>query len=121
MQNGEPRAARYVTVWEFQVRPGSEQAFERSYGSDGEWVQLFRKARGYVRTDLYRDLKDRQRYVTIDLWESEAAYLNFREQYVREYGAIDQRCQEMTAKETALGAYEIVQAIRLDRDTGTDT
>ena len=32
----------FVVLWEFEVKPGREERFERVYGADGEWAQLFR-------------------------------------------------------------------------------
>ena len=68
----------YVYVWEFKVRPGCEAEFERNYGPDGSWVELFRAAHGYLDTILLRDLGRGRRYLTIDRWESEDAYRSFR-------------------------------------------
>ncbi len=36
----------HIIVWEFRAKPGYESAFERVYGSEGEWAQLSRGARG---------------------------------------------------------------------------
>ena len=29
----------FLTLWEFEVKPGSEELFEKAYGAEGEWVQ----------------------------------------------------------------------------------
>ena len=108
----------FVILWEFQVRPGFEPVFERVYSPKGDWAQLFSKAEGYFRTELNRDVKNRGRYLTMDVWESERAYLKFHETYANEYRAVDQRCEELTQKETALGTFETVTA---DFVTGTET
>lgn len=102
--------ASYVTLWEFHVRPGLQPEFERIYGSHGDWVQLFRTAKGYMRTELYRDLHNPHRYITMDFWESESAYRHFREQHADEYRAIDQRCEELTEKERALGSFQMLRS-----------
>ena len=105
--SGMEKPALYLAIWEFYVRRGSEAAFERVYGPEGEWVKLFRKAAGFVRTELNRDQKNRQRYLTLDYWESEEAYARFREQHLAEYQAIDERCEEMTEAENALGTFRV--------------
>lgn len=109
---------RYVTVWEFHVRPSREQEFERVYGPEGEWVQLFRQGQGYIRTQFYRDAGNRQRYLTLDIWASEPAYRKFRDEHAEEYRAIDQRCQELTEKETCLGAFQMITS---ESDSETET
>ena len=42
----------YSYVWEFEVRPGCEAEFERHYGPDGSWVELFRAAHAVEFTAL---------------------------------------------------------------------
>jgi hypothetical protein len=56
-------------------------------------------------TELNRDLKDSGRYLTFDFWTSESAYQSFREGHRAEYQALDDRCAELTERETALGAF----------------
>jgi len=31
----------FLVLWEFEVKPGSEQRFERVYGPGGDWDSLF--------------------------------------------------------------------------------
>ena len=99
---------QYLTVWEFQVRPGSELEFERIYGPSGDWVKLFQTADGYIGTDLHRDLKVEGRYLTLDLWQSRQAYLDFRRTYAQQYAELDQRCEGLTERESAIGEFERV-------------
>jgi hypothetical protein len=32
----------FVALWEYEVKPGEEERFEKAYGPDGDWVRLFR-------------------------------------------------------------------------------
>ena len=98
----------YVYIWDFDVRPGKEVEFELEYGPDGAWVRLFRAADGYRDTLLLRDAHHPGRYLTIDRWESEAAYQAFRSAHASEYAAIDARCEGLTVAERALGHYTSV-------------
>jgi heme-degrading monooxygenase HmoA len=95
----------FACIWEFEVRPGAEDAFVTLYNEKGSWVQLFRKAPGYVRTDLYRDRKRPTRFVTVDHWESEAAFRMFRERYAKEFDALDRTGAQLTVRETPLGEF----------------
>lgn len=98
----------YVALWEFEVKPGAEAAFEAAYGSDGTWVRLFRRGRGFVETRLLRDEARSNRYLTVDIWESEEAYRLFREDFAADYAVVDQACEELTAEERLLGGYRAV-------------
>lgn len=101
---------QYLVVWEFQVRAGSEAQFEAIYGPSGDWVRLFSKADGFIRTELNQDLNNPRRYLTFDYWTSKAAYESFRQQSREAYSAIDHRCEGLTEKETALGTFESVRS-----------
>jgi heme-degrading monooxygenase HmoA len=62
-------------------------AFERVYGADGEWAAFFRQGRGYVGTELLRDVEQPGRYLVVDRWESRDTYNDFvaahRDEYMR--------------------------------------
>jgi heme-degrading monooxygenase HmoA len=93
-------------AWEFEVAPEHQAAFVRAYGPDGDWVRLFRRAPGYVRTELLRDLARPARFVTLDHWESPEAFAAFRARYAAEFEAIDARCQALTLSEREIGRFE---------------
>ena len=92
----------FVTLWEFEVKSGSEELFERTYAADGEWARLFRRDAGYRGTRLLRDVGGERVYVTMDSWESRAAYEEFREKFAAEYERLDAKCEGMTTRERNL-------------------
>jgi heme-degrading monooxygenase HmoA len=96
----------FVTLWEFEVKPGSEELFERTYGPDGAWGKLFRRDARYLGTRLLRDVDAARAYVTMDSWRSRAAYGEFRERFAKEYGELDRECEGMTIREKHLGEYQ---------------
>jgi heme-degrading monooxygenase HmoA len=96
----------YLAVWEYLVEPDRVEDFERLYGPDGEWVQLFRRARGFIRTELLRDRGDGRRFLTLDHWESRARWEAFRADFAAEFDALDARGAALTARETRLGEFE---------------
>jgi heme-degrading monooxygenase HmoA len=72
-------------VFSYEVSDAAE--FERVYGAEGEWAAFFRRGRGYVGTELLRDVEHPGRYLVIDRWESAKAYDAFvaehRDEYMR--------------------------------------
>jgi len=56
----------FVVLWEFEVKPEFERHFERVYGSDGTWAQLFRTDRNFQKTVLVQDLSRPHMYLTLD-------------------------------------------------------
>jgi len=95
-------------VWEFHVAPGKEEEFEQHYGPQGTWVQLFRKAKEFVRTDLLRDPEIRGRYLTVDCWTTLGAYDAFKQNFAAEYKTIDAQMEALTQGETKVGVFETV-------------
>lgn len=95
-------------LWEFRVISGKEREFERHYGPEGTWVQLFRKSHAYLGTDLLRDQETEGRYLTIDRWSDTKAYDVFREEFAVEYKRIDAQTESLTQSETKLGIFEAV-------------
>jgi heme-degrading monooxygenase HmoA len=98
----------YVIIWKFTVKPGLEDDFEKVYGPDGVWAQYFRRGHGYIETELLRGASAPGNYVTIDRWDSQAAYESFRTRFAAGYSAIDQECEVLTESESELGTYELV-------------
>lgn len=93
----------FSTVWRFSVRRELIAEFERHYGPEGTWVQLFTTAPGYIDTALYRDTARDGEYVTIDRWVDEQAFRAFRESHGSQYEQLDRELAPLTAKETHVG------------------
>ncbi len=97
--------SRFVYIWEYRVQPSSEATFREFYGPDGAWVQLFRRAEGYIGTELYGDRSQRDRFVTVDQWESEEAFRSFRTRFAGEFEQLDEQCEALTESEMPLGNF----------------
>jgi heme-degrading monooxygenase HmoA len=70
-------------VFSYEVRETGE--FERVYGPDGDWAQFFKQGRGYIGTELLRDVESPSRFLVIDRWESADAYNAFTAERRDEY------------------------------------
>jgi heme-degrading monooxygenase HmoA len=97
----------YWVVWSFDVKVEQVKAFERFYGPNGEWEQLFRRAPGYVDTELRRETDRRGHYLTIDRWQTRADYERFKEAFSTQYEMLDVRCARMTEAENKVGDFEM--------------
>jgi heme-degrading monooxygenase HmoA len=101
---------RFSYVWEYEVPPEAEPQFLTHYAPDGTWALLFRRAAGYVGTQLYRNRRRRGHYLTVDHWHDEAAYREFRHEYAAEVEALDHACAALTRREAHLGDFEAVES-----------
>jgi len=98
-------ADSFTYIWAYRVPAEKVGEFRRLYGPTGRWVRLFRKAPGYLDTVLHRDLNDPDRYVTIDRWESEEAFRDFRSRFSEEFENLDSEAESLTLEETSLGEF----------------
>lgn len=98
--------AGFLIIWEFAVKPEIESAFEAAYGPEGAWVRFFREGKGYRTTNLLRDTHGNGTYLTLDFWDSRAAYEQFKKDHAQEYALIDAECASLTERETLIGHYE---------------
>jgi quinol monooxygenase YgiN len=93
-------------LWDFKVGSGKEAEFERHYGPEGTWVQLFRRSPAFLGTSLLRDREVRGRYLTVDRWKDLESYDSFQEEYAAEYKRIDAEMESLTQWEKKLGVFE---------------
>ncbi len=97
----------FVALWEFEVKRGCEERFEKTYGPGGEWVRLFRSDSNYRETRLLRDPFRPAIYLTLDFWNSRDVYESFLAEHRAEYEAIDKASAGLTISERKVGWFEL--------------
>ena len=95
-------AARFTALWEFAVAPARQAEFESRYGPEGDWARLFRRAPGYLGSELLHQGAKPLRYVTVDRWEGVDAWGAFRGRFAAEYERLDRECEALTTREAPL-------------------
>jgi heme-degrading monooxygenase HmoA len=95
----------YSIVWEFRVPLERVPDFEAAYGPDGAWARLFARAAGFIEVELLRSTQQEGRYLTIDRWESRAAFEAFLAQFAAEYKELDASFEGLAPAETRVGAF----------------
>ena len=95
----------YAYLWEFEVSQDLAADFEQHYGPTGTWAQLFRRSPDYIETLLLKDNAVPGRYLTVDRWRSEDAYLTFKSAFATQYAQLDNECERLTAGERSLGEF----------------
>jgi heme-degrading monooxygenase HmoA len=97
----------FVVVWQFEIAEDKIAGFEAAYGPKGSWAELFGKSANYLGTELLHDAYEQGRYLTVDRWASEQDFRAFRKEHDHEYETLDRACDDLTAKETRVGAYTV--------------
>ena len=96
----------YATVWEFVVPEDQRIAFERAYGPDGAWAHLFGRAPGFVEVQLLRSRDHAGRYLTIDRWQTAAAFENFKHNFAEAYQDLDRQLEGLASSEVPVGSFD---------------
>jgi heme-degrading monooxygenase HmoA len=89
----------FVVLWEFEVKPGSEECFQNAYGPEGAWVWLFQSDPHFQGSQLVRDPSRPRFYFTLDCWDSEIAYKDFLSAKRAAYEAQDHSNEGLTLHE----------------------
>ena len=92
-------------LWEYEVKDGQAQEFERHYCKAGSWAEFFRRSPAYQGTTLFSGVQNR--YLTWDRWDSQEAYEEFRLANRLEYDELDNQFQALTVSERCLGFFEM--------------
>ena len=98
----------FVALWEFEVKPGCEKEFEKVYGPEGDWADLFRNDANYRETRLWHDAARPAIYLTMDFWTSRRAYEEFMASHAAAYQRLDAAGEKLTLGERKIGGYEQV-------------
>ena len=92
----------YLRVWEYEVPAHNVDAFLAAYGPEGDWALLFRGAQGYLGTGLFRATDEGGRFLTVDRWADQAAWLRFLDTSRQAYEELDLRLEGLAATERPL-------------------
>ncbi len=95
----------FVILWEYEVKPGCEEWFVTVYGPGGDWVRLFQTDSHYRETRLLRDVSRPRCYFTLDYWDSEQSFEQFKTAQAAEYAALDRATEGLTISERRLAAF----------------
>ena len=96
----------FVYIWKYIVIEEHLEEFKRIYEPEGDWAQLFKKADGYLATDLHQDKSNAKKFVTVDFWKTKDDRDNFRNQFSEEFKALDEHCESFTEREELIGDFD---------------
>jgi heme-degrading monooxygenase HmoA len=97
--------SNFQSIWEYEVDNNFRADFIEAYDSHGLWAKLFKQCKGYIRTELVQDLNQPNRFVTIDYWQSNSAFLAMNKTVAEEYNKLDKQCEAYTLSENHIGFF----------------
>jgi heme-degrading monooxygenase HmoA len=92
----------FVRVWQYDVPGQNAERFVDAYGSSGDWARLFSRGRGYLNTALYRAAETPDRFITVDRWSDQEAWLAFLDEWRQAYDALDAALEGLASTEEQL-------------------
>ncbi|MEG9434346.1 antibiotic biosynthesis monooxygenase family protein [Terriglobus sp. ADX1] len=101
----------HIILWEFVVPADARERFQQAYGPDGDWAQLFRRAKGYLGTELLHSDTAPEVFLTIDRWETASHFESFQRNFGREYRELDQKLEGISTSERKIGVFSAVDPI----------
>jgi heme-degrading monooxygenase HmoA len=95
----------HIVLWEFVVPSARLDRFIAVYGPAGDWARLFRRAPGYLGTELLQSSEYPGLFLTVDRWESAASFQRFLADFSAEYHALDASLEGLSTSERKLGVF----------------
>ena len=105
----------FVALWEYEVKQGCEEQFEKAYGPGEDWARLFRSDPHYLETRLLRDAARDAVYLTLDFWNSRRAYVRFMETRAADYKTLDAASEDLTLRERKVAWFEEVLPMKSNK------
>ena len=95
-------------VCEFVVKDEVRGQFELAFGPGGLWSKLFAQQPGFRGTTLMRDMKNPGRYLTVDLWDTEAQRDHALSEYKTEYSNLEATLADWSESTTEIGIFRVL-------------
>lgn len=96
-----------IRVWEYDVTESAATDFERVYGAEGAWAQLFSSSDGFESTELFVSVSNSARYLTVDRFRDQASWRRFQAEHRDAYLALDRESESLTNAERELVEAEV--------------
>jgi hypothetical protein len=94
-----------AVIWQFEVKPGRQHAFEQFYGADGAWTALGRRSRSYLGSSFLRDQARDTQYILIEYWSEMVVYEKHRDGFTEDLRALEAHRDELCESITPMGIF----------------
>ena len=94
-----------AVVWQFDVKPGQQETFERFYGADSEWAALSRRSRSFLGSSFLRDQAQDTRYLLVEYWSEMVVYERHQADFSDELQALEAQRRTACASVTPVGIF----------------
>jgi heme-degrading monooxygenase HmoA len=95
-------------VCEFVVKVAARSRFEMAYGPGGAWSELFARQPGFRGTTLLGDTDNPRRYLTVELWDTEAQREQTLAKNQAEYAKLRAAFCDWTECQNEMGIFRVL-------------
>jgi heme-degrading monooxygenase HmoA len=95
-------------IWEFVVKEEARGHFELAYGPGGAWSKLFAASPGFRGASLLRDEGNPRRYLTVEVWDTEAQREQALAERQAEYSSLDAAFEVWAESRTEIGTFRML-------------
>jgi len=94
-----------AVVWQFEIRPGAVEEFERFYGADGDWTKLSRRSRSFLGSSFLRDIGSESRYLLVEYWGEMVVYEKHVADFSDEMVALERERERLVVRMDTVGVF----------------
>jgi quinol monooxygenase YgiN len=94
-----------AVVWQFDIRPGAAEDFERFYGADGDWTRMSRRSRSFLGSSFLRDMGTESRYLLVEYWGEMVVYEKHVADFSDELHALEQERERLVEHMETIGVF----------------
>ena len=94
-----------AVVWQFQVKAGKQEDFEKFYGADGEWTKLARRSRSFLGSSFLRDQAAGTSYLLVEYWSEMVVYERHRKSFVTDLRNLEGTREDLCDTIAPLGIF----------------
>src|SRR4029450_13479541 len=90
---------------QFDIRPGTAEAFERFYGADSDWTKLSRRSRSFLGSSFLRDIGSDSRYLLVEYWGEMVVYEKHLADFCDELHALEKERERLVERMETIGVF----------------
>lgn len=94
-----------AVVWQFDIRAGRAEEFERLYGADGAWTKLSRRSRSFLGSSFLRDIGSETRYLLVEYWGEMLIYEKHLADFGAEVEALERQRESLMDRMETIGVF----------------
>ena len=95
----------YTIIWKYKIKAEFEDIFEKEYGTNGAWYNLFEESEDYRGSILYKSQEEVNSYFLMDTWTTKESYEAFKKSCDEIYRKLSSQFEYLYETEEKIGTF----------------